>query len=59
MQFGRELENRFISQGSNENRSIAETLDLGWEILSILPENELDRVRKEILDKYYRKGREL
>jgi len=59
MQFGRELENRFISQGAYENRSITETLDLGWEILSILPETELDRVSTEILNKYYRKGREL
>ena len=54
LRFGRELENRFISQGKNENRSITETLDLGWDILSILPENELDRVQKEILEKYYR-----
>ena len=58
LQFGRELENRFISQGANENRSIRETLDLGWEILSILPEEELDRVNADILKKYYRKGRD-
>lgn len=57
MEFGRELENRFISQGANENRSIIETLDLGWEILSILPATEFDRVRPEILSKYYRGGR--
>jgi len=56
LQFGREFENRFISQGADENRSIRETLDLGWEILSILPEEELDRVNVDILKKYYRKG---
>lgn len=54
LKFGRELEGRFISQGFTENRSIIETLDLGWEILSILPENELDRVQPEILHKYHR-----
>jgi V/A-type H+-transporting ATPase subunit B len=58
LKFGRELEGRFISQGSSENRSIIETLDLGWEILSILPETELDRVQPEMLRKYYKSGRE-
>jgi V/A-type H+-transporting ATPase subunit B len=58
MQFGRELENRFISQDPNENRSMAETLDLGWEILSILPESEFDRIRSEFIRKYYIKNRE-
>jgi V/A-type H+-transporting ATPase subunit B len=56
LKFGRELEGRFISQGGAENRSILETLDLGWEILSILPENELDRVQPEMLRKYYKHG---
>jgi len=54
LEFGRELEERFISQGINENRNIIETLDLGWEVLSILPPEELDRVQPEILKKYYR-----
>lgn len=58
LKFGRELEGRFISQGGTENRSIIETLDLGWEILSILPENELDRVQPEMLRKYYKHGGE-
>lgn len=52
MKFGKEFEERFINQGFRENRSIEETLDLGWELLSLLPEKELDRVDKEILDKY-------
>lgn len=58
LRFGRELENRFISQGKNENRSIIETLDLGWDILSILPVNELDRVQDDILKKYYKRNGE-
>ena len=55
LQFGRELENKFISQSAEENRSIEESLDLGWEILSILPAIELDRVKTELIEKYYRK----
>jgi len=58
LKFGRELENKFISQGEKENRSIIETLDLGWRILSLLPETELDRVQPEILHKYYRRNGE-
>lgn len=58
LQFGRELENKFIAQGKNENRSIIETLDLGWYILSILPETELDRMKSEMIKKYYVKNRE-
>ncbi len=55
LKFGRELESKFISQGEKENRSITETLDLGWQILSVLPETELDRLQPEILHKYYRR----
>ena len=38
----------------NENRSMEETLDLGWELLGLLPREELDRVDTKILDKYYK-----
>lgn len=55
LKFGRELESKFITQGKDENRSIIETLDLGWEILSILPVSELDRMKTEMIEKYYRK----
>lgn len=51
--FGKAFEKQFLSQGMNENRSIEETLDLGWKLLGMLPRNELDRVQDEILDKYY------
>lgn len=54
MEFGRAFEEQFINQGGEENRSINETLDLGWKLLSMLPKTELDRVDDEILDKYYR-----
>lgn len=53
MAFGREFEERFLNQG-NENRSIEETLDLGWELLSMLPRDELDRVDEETLNKHYK-----
>lgn len=58
LKFGRELENKFINQGENENRSIIETLDLGWNILSILPVTELDRVKSDLIEKYYVYDRE-
>lgn len=53
MIFGREFEDRFLNQG-NENRSIEETLDLGWDLLSMLPREELDRVDEETLNKHYK-----
>jgi len=53
MNFGREFENRFIAQDFRENRSIEDTLDLGWELLRLLPKEELDRLSPEIIDKYY------
>jgi len=58
LKFGRELENKFINQGENENRSIIETLDLGWNILSILPVTELDRLKSDLIEKYYVYDRE-
>ncbi len=51
--FGREFENTFVNQGFNENRSIDQSLDLGWKLLSLLPRSELDRVDDELLDKFY------
>lgn len=54
LKMGRVFEERFIAQLHDEERSIIETLDLGWEILSILPTSELDRMNPEILKKYYK-----
>lgn len=53
IEFGKAFEARFLSQGKEDNRLIEETLDLGWELLAMLPRNELDRVSDDILDKYY------
>ncbi len=52
--FGKEFDKRFLSQGRDENRSITETLDLGWDLLGMLPKSELDRISDDILDKYYK-----
>ena len=52
--FGTMFEQSFVGQGLHENRSIDETLNLGWELLSILPKEELDRIDTKILDKYYK-----
>ena len=50
--FAEEFEKRYVSQGNDVNRSIVETLDLGWELLSILPKAELKRVKPEHIEKY-------
>ncbi len=52
LKFAEEFENRFIRQGFYERRTIEESLDLGWELLSILPERELKKVKKEEIEKY-------
>ncbi len=53
LDFGREFEQRFVSQRKDEDRSIEETLDLGWEVLRTLPIEELHRVTDEEIEKYY------
>lgn len=55
MKFATEFEKRYVSQGVYEDRSIEETLDLGWELLVMLPRGEMKRVRDENLEKYYDK----
>ena len=50
--FAEEFEKRYVSQGNEENRSIEETLNLGWELLSILPKSELKRIKPEFIEKY-------
>ena len=51
--FGKRFEREFINQGRRENRSLEQTLDLGWDLLSMLPRSELGRVSDKLLDKYY------
>lgn len=53
MEFGRRFENEYIVQGMREDRTLSETLDLGWKLLSLLPRTELSRVSDKLLDKYY------
>ncbi len=53
MRFGVAFEKYFLTQGFNEERTIEETLDLGWSLLSLLPESELDRVDEELLKEHY------
>ena len=53
LKFGTEFEKRYIGQGAAENRSIMQTLDLGWELLKLLPREELDRIDTKLLDIYY------
>ena len=54
LEFGRMFDQQYVHQGVGENRSIDETLDLGWKLLSTLPREELDRVDDKMLEKYYR-----
>ena len=56
--FAEEFEKRYVSQGFETDRTIEETLDLGWDLLKILPASELKRIRKEYLDKYLNSGSE-
>ena len=58
LKFGEEFEKRYIGQGPKENRTILNTLDLGWELLGLLPKEELDRIDTKLVDKYYKKKEE-
>jgi V/A-type H+-transporting ATPase subunit B len=52
LRFGDKIESEFFTQGEFENRTIEETLDIGWRILSLLPREELYRIKPELIDKY-------
>ena len=54
-EFADRFEKEYVSQGYNTNRTIEETLNIGWKLLSILPRSELKRINDELLDKYYGK----
>lgn len=51
--FAEEFELQYVSQGNESNRSIEETLDIGWKLLSILPKSELKRIKDEFIEQYY------
>ena len=57
LKFANDFEQRFIQQGRSENRSVEDSLDIGWELLAGIPEDELKRVKSEHLEKYGRKFR--
>ncbi len=56
VEFTNRFENEYVDQGNYTNRTIEESLELGWELLSILPREDLTRIRGEMLDKYLPKG---
>jgi len=56
--FADEFEDRYVAQGDEENRSIQETLEIGWKLLTIIPKGELKRIRDEFIEKYLPKAEE-
>ncbi len=54
MKFGKAFEEQFVSQNRDENRNMEDTLDIGWNLLGMLPREELTRVTDDVLDKYYK-----
>ncbi len=58
LEFGKAFEQRFIGQDIHENRTILETLNIGWQLLGMLPRAELDRIDTKILDQYYKPAEE-
>ena len=57
MKFGVAFEQNFLKQGFDENRTIDDTLNLAWDLLSMLPRNELDRMNDQLIEKYYKPER--
>jgi V/A-type H+-transporting ATPase subunit B len=53
LRFGEALENRFLTQGRDEARSVEQTLERAWDVLSLLPQEELTRVSDEQIGRYY------
>lgn len=57
LEFGKMFEEYFLNQGFNENRTIEQTLELGWDLLSLLPREELDRIDEKMLLEFYTESR--
>ena len=53
--FADSFENEYVSQGFKTNRTIEDTLNLGWKLLSVLPKSELKRIDDDLIEKYYKK----
>jgi len=58
IQFSVAFEDRYVRQGDDEDRPIEDTLDMGWELLSLLPRNELKRIREGFLDQYLKPSKD-
>jgi V/A-type H+-transporting ATPase subunit B len=58
LDFADEFENEFVNQGFNTNRDIDETLDIAWDLLSALPEEELNRIDEDLIEEYYESSEE-
>ncbi len=58
LEFGKAFEQHFIGQDIHENRTILQTLDIGWQLLGMLPRTELDRIDTKVLDQYYKPAEE-
>ncbi|KAB1186855.1 MULTISPECIES: ATP synthase subunit B [Haloferax] len=58
LDFAERFEAEFVNQGFDSNRSIDETLDIGWDLLSTLPKSELNRIDEELIEKYYQEDAE-
>ena len=56
LRFGRAFEQYFVRQGQQEDRTLEQTLELGWALLSILPKGELDRISDKELEEHYKEG---
>jgi V/A-type H+-transporting ATPase subunit B len=52
MTFGKSFENKFVKQALDENRTIEETLGIGWELLKLIPKTEIKRIKDEFIEKY-------
>ena len=55
LDFGNHFEHEFLGQGADEDRTIDQSLDLGWRLLSILPREELERIDEKVLEQHYGK----
>jgi V/A-type H+-transporting ATPase subunit B len=58
LDFGDRFEDEFIDQGYDTNRTIDTTLDIGWDLLSMLPKEELNRIDEDLIAEYYREETE-
>jgi V/A-type H+-transporting ATPase subunit B len=53
LEYGNLFERKFVGQSADENRSVEETLNIAWEVVSVLPKTELQRVKEDQIEQYY------